>query len=648
MNDPLDLSNNNQNDNSSRIKKLQEKLYSPNTQFQIRQRQNLKRHIDEGVKEEWQKDEEDLFANSIPEKKMSFFAKFAIFAFVFFLGATGFAFFKLNSGNQIASLNDVEVNVIGPVSIVGGEELSLDIIITNRNSFPINTVDVVIEYPEGTKLASDLKTDLPRFRELVGDIEPNSSVKKTYSAALFGEEGQNKEISVKAEYRIPNSNAIFESKKNFSLALQSSPIRLVVDTVKESTSGQALEFDVTVSSNSNNDLKNVLVSVDYPFGFSFSESTLKPAFGNDTWYFENMKPQESQKFTVRGILSGQNNEERVFKWNAGLADENSPEKIGVAFISLPKSISLIKPFLALDMSIDGDFNVDLVRDGATQINGRLTYTNNTGAVINDAQIVLKLDGEVLDDSSVQVSGGFFNSTDNTITWNKTTNPNLFTEIPVAKSETLTFTFKTKTLATRQAVYKNPEIILNASISGRRVAEEDVPEDIKVEAAKRIKIASDVVLDILTSYSGEPFANSGPIPPKVEKETTYTLTLNVTNSSNALERGKVRATLPPYVRWNNNFIPSSEKISFDPVSRTLEWDLGDIREHAGFIDPSRNVAVQLALTPSATQVGEAPALLLNPTFYAFDTFTQKEINVVSANPNTDLGKAADIDDAKVVQ
>lgn len=642
MNDPLDLStgNNQPDQNMSRIKKLQEKLYSPNTQFQIRSRQKLNRQIGEDVPKGWGMEEGDNFASSLEKKGLSVFAKMTIFAFVFFLGAVGFAFYKFSGNNQLISAKNVEVSVIGPVAIGGGEELSLDIIIENRHNFPINTVDLVIEYPEGTKRSDDLKTDLQRVREGMGDIPANSIVKKTYTVALFGEEGENKEIDVRAEYRVPNSNAIFESKKNFSLALQSSPVRLVVDAVKETTSGQELEFDVTVSSNSNSDLSDVVIHVDYPFGFSFADSTIRPSEGNDTWIFEKMTPQESKNFKVRGVLSGQNNEERVFKWSSGLAD--------VVFSTIPKSITLMRPFLALDISIDGDFEIDLVRQGANQINGRLTYTNNTGASISDAEITLKLDGEVLEDSSVVVPGGFFNSSDNTIAWNKTTNPDLFSEIAINKTDTLSFNFKTKTLATRQAVYKNPEIILNATIKGKRLSEDEVPEDIEVQAAKRIKIVSDVVLSALTSYKSDSFTNSGPIPPKVEQETTYTINLNLTNSSNLIERGKLKATLPPYVRWLNNFSPSSEKISFEPNSRTIEWDLGDIKEHAGFIDPSRTVSIQIGFTPSTSQLGEAPALLLNPMFTGYDTFTKTEVELAVEKPTTELGRGADPDAGKVVQ
>ena len=190
--------------------------------------------------------------------------------------------------------------------------------------------------------------------------------------------------------------------------------------------------------------------------------------------------------------------------------------------------------------------------------------------------------------------------------------------------------------------------MSSVITGKRIGEGSVPEDIKVEAAKRIKIQSDVALNAVTTFAGGPFENTGPIPPKVENDTTYTVTLNLTNSSNALERGKVRATLPPYVRWNNKIFPSNENVNYDAASRSIEWDLGNVREHVGFIDPARSISVQLTLNPSTSQLGDSPALLISPTFTGYDTFTQTELSQISEAPTTDMGRLSDLDNAKVVQ
>jgi len=651
--EPLDLSSKNPEkdvtsaNKPSRVERLQQKLYSPNAHFEMKPRQEL--HDKEYVyKEGWESTNKSDFAGNVEKTGLSIFAKVAIFAIIFFVGALSYAYFAFmnKTGNVVG--RDVEVTVISPVSIGGGEELSLDIIVENKNTVPIYTVDLIIEYPDGTKSITDLRTNLPRIRDGLGDIQPGQIVKQSYGAALFGEEGDVKDIDVRVEYRLPGSTAIFEQQKKVTVALQSSPIRLLVTSVKEITAQQELVFDVSVISNSNQDLKNVILEAQYPFGFTVTEATRKPTAKNNIWRFDELKPQEEVSFTVTGRLSGQNKEERVFKWNAGIADEGDSNKLGIAFTSVQKGVSITQPFLALELAIDGATEAELVRGGEDPIEARLTYLNNTGAAINDAKIVLTLDGDVLQDSSVQVSGGFFNSTDNTITWDTSTMPEL-KQIPIGGRETLLFRFASKPLATRMSVFKNPEIIIDATVTGRRLAEDDVPEDIKSSTVTRVKFDSDIGLNALASYAGEPFVNTGPIPPRIEQETTYTVTFSLTNSSNFIENGKMTAYLPSYVRWNNKVLPGNEKVSFDPVTRRLEWKLDDIKEHTGFIDPARTVAVQLTLVPSISQLGDTPNLLTEIVFEGIDTFTKTDLNVAAAKiPNIDLGRGSESESSKVVE
>jgi hypothetical protein len=660
MIEPLDLSGENKNNENktdndqsvSKISKLREKLYDPSARFQIRTRRNLsekKYDLDDDWEEE--KEEKEDYISTINKNRfrISIFAKIAIVAFIFFIVSLGYAFYVFYGGSKIITTGNVEITVIGPVSVGGGEELNLDIIIENKGKESIRTVDLVVEYPEGTKSFSDLKTDLPRIRDGIGDIPPNSIVKKSYEAALFGEEGDQKTINVSAEYRVPGSTAIFEKKKIFEVALKSSPIRLVVDTVKEITAGQEINFDVTLTSNSVNTLRDVLVTVDYPFGFTLSDPGIEPISGNNKWYFEKLGPKEEHNFVVSGILEGQDLEERVFKWKAGIADEVKKDELGINFTNAPKSITIIEPFLGLDLTFDGSLENNLVREGASPIVGHLTYKNNTGGAVQDVEIKLKLNGEVLSDESVEVEEGFFNSSDNTILWNNTTSDK-FEKIASGETGALTFQFKTKILATRAAVYKNPEIVVDAIVTGKRLSESGVPEVVNSTSAKKIKIASDIELTAMTSYEGEPFANTGPIPPEVGQETTYTITLDLTNSSNLIKNGRLTATLPEYVRWNNKFTPSNERIYFDAVTRQIEWNLEDVKEHAGFIDPSRTISFQVTLTPSASQIGNTPTLLVNPTFTGLDTFTNTNVSATAENPNTNFGKssqARELEKAQVV-
>lgn len=609
--------------NNSRIEELQKKLYSPNVHFEIKPRKKL-RSRDFNTQNDWNDGslEEKLQAYEEPKRKFNFFMLFFVMALIFFLGALGFAAFNFYGGTKSVSGNDVDISVIGPVAIGGGDELTLDVIIQNNNPSQLETVDLVVEYPDGTKSSEDLRTDLPRVREGLGIIEPNSVVKRSVSAALFGGEGEEKKISVSVEYRLPGGNAIFEKKKEFNVVLQSSPIRLTVDSVKEITSNQELEFNVKLNSNSTETLNNIMVNVDYPFGFTLVDADFETFDKDNTWLFKELRPQEEIVLKIKGRLEGQNQEERVFNFKAGIQDEEIKNELGIVFTTLPKAVTISRPFLELKLAVDGDTSANLVRAGEQQIQGSINYLNNTATNIRDARIVVKLTGDVLNESSMFVSEGFYRSQDNTIIWDRTTT-NKLEEIESGNSGTLAFSFRTKDLATLDTVFKNPEITMDALITGRRVSESPVPEEIESTTFKRIQFVSDVDLYAETLYGQGPFTNTGPIPPKVNSETTYTIKLEVENSSNLVEKGRIFTSLPNYVKWNNKF-SGDGTVTYDSVSRTIEWNIGDINPHVGFTTPRKTAYIQVTLTPSVTQVSQSPALTSQIRFTGYDTFTNSNI------------------------
>jgi hypothetical protein len=317
MEEPLDLSNKDENQykDPTSLDKLQEKLYSPNARFEVKKRKPLKEK-EFKVSEDWEKETDSNYLDNLSKPRVSPFVIMLIVGALFFIGALFYAGFIFVGGTQTISVDQVDVKVIGPVNIGGGEELKFDVIVQNNNQIAIETVDLIIEYPEGTK-ESDLRTEAQRIRIGLGNMEPNSIIKKEFAIALFGEEGENKDIKIKVEYRNQNSVAIFEKETSYQVALQSSPIRLVIDNVNKISSNQELIFDVELSSNSNQTLNNVGIKVDYPFGFTFIDSEIRPSRGNNLWIIDSLEPQEKVSFEVKGTLIGQNNEERVWRGKCG-------------------------------------------------------------------------------------------------------------------------------------------------------------------------------------------------------------------------------------------------------------------------------------------------------------------------------------------
>jgi hypothetical protein len=130
-------------------------------------------------------------------------------------------------------------------------------------------------------------------------------------------------------------------------------------------------------------------------------------------------------------------------------------------------------------------------------------------------------------------------------------------------------------------------------------------------------------------------NSGPIPPQVEKETTFTVVWNIVNTTSNITDARVVGVLPSYVKWYGTIMPSTEKITYDPATNSVVWLPGDIPSGTGIAKPPREVAFQVVLLPSLSQVGATPLLVTGIKFDARDTYTNTMMTKTVRDVTTDL-------------
>jgi hypothetical protein len=150
---------------------------------------------------------------------------------------------------------------------------------------------------------------------------------------------------------------------------------------------------------------------------------------------------------------------------------------------------------------------------------------------------------------------------------------------------------------------------------------------------QVTLSSNTSVTAQTLHFEGPFSNSGPVPPRAEDETSYTIVWTVRNSSNAIANAAVAANLPPYVRFIS--AASGSGITYDDASRTVRWNLGDITAGAGYTLPERQAAFQVAFTPSSSQIGDAPPLTGAAVLTGQDRFAQVPVQASAEAPTTRL-------------
>lgn len=580
------------------------------------------------------------------QKKNPLIALFVASVLFFIIASVASGFFFLRGGQPVSG-NNIQVEMLGPTTIGGGEELVLQVAFTNKNPVALRAADFIVDFPEGTRSADDVSKNQRQTREQLGVVKSGETVNKTIRAVLFGEEGSQQSVKVTLEYGIESSNAIFFKEQEYGITLSAAPVSLAVTAPKEVVSGQDVSFTVVASSNSPTLLKNLLLKAEYPFGFQFSEGSQKPIASNNVWDLGDLPAGGKRTITIKGTLVGQNTDERFFRFFLGAESEENEKEMGVTYVMKPASLKIAQPFLSAQLSLDGSSAEKAVVKAGKNVRADITWKNNLPSTVLDGEIKIKITGAALDRNSITTERGFFNSNDNTIVWTGSTDSAL-QSVESGESGRVGFTFSTLGLASGQT-FKNPELIFEVSVGGRRVSEIGSPETITSGSKHTLQIATDLLLSSKVTRSTGPFANVGPVPPKVGQETTYTVTWSALSSSNAVEDVVVKTTLPTYVRFMGTVSPAGEKVEYSPVGGTVTWKVGTV-EPGSQTSAKKEVSFQVALLPSSSQVKTTPILINEQSISGTDRFTGATVGTTRPLQTTRLSAdpAAQFTDGVVVE
>lgn len=545
-------------------------------------------------------------------------ARFFIVALGFFLiTAAGAAFYLIYGGNSVSS-NNVNVAIQGPTTIASGDTVPLLITIENRNPVAIQSATVAIDFPQGTKSADDATIDLSHYTESLGDIASGGKVERTVRAVVYGSEGQHVALPLKITYRTEKSTSVFVKNKQYDFTITSSPISLTIKTLSQVSAGQPVTVDVTVRSNASTPLENVGVLAEYPFGFQPNSVTPQPVSPSGTLFnIGTLQPGEEKHIVVKGVVSGENNDDRIFKFTGGTLANATASALATPYTTQTAAIKLTKPFLSTTLEVNQDTSVSPVVDAGAPVRVAVTWVNTLATPVTNAHISVRLSGSGFDPSSVVGGNGFYRSIDSTILFDPSTNPALATLQPGDTGQG-TFTFRSKSAAALGSL-RDPSITMQVSVAGQRLSETNVPETLTSTLSRTVKVGTNLALASSIVHTTGPFKNGGPWPPQANSETTYTVEYTLANTGNTVAGTMVTAALPSYVRYTGSATAGSS-ITYNDTTRTITWTAGDIPSGS-----SKSVAFQIGFTPSTEQQGSSPVLLFAQQVTGVDRFTQRQIS-----------------------
>ncbi|MES2315468.1 MAG: hypothetical protein V4486_01900 [Patescibacteria group bacterium] len=622
-------------DKLNRIEELKRKLFSRNYQTKIEHRESFTDMKTPNIPASW--GEGVQVAKDLGEKffqKTTFFKKFFLFSLGIFVLALGYASYMFFVSGNTVSNDNIDISILGNAFTAGGEELPLQISVTNKNTSPLQLVDLVVEYPKSSETLSG--SDTERIRESLGTIDAGAIRNENIKVVLFGEQGTVRPIKVSIEYRVEGSNAIFVKEKSYDVNINSTPINLSVDAPETASSNDEISFNIKAALNATRPAEKILLKVDYPVGFQFVKANPMPSFGNGVWDLGDLAPGAEKNISIEGrMLDVFDGEEKIFKIWTGTQSAADKAAIDVVFNSLEQKITIKKPQIEAGLYIDGVHQREYQGYSNTPITGEIRYANNLDTTINDMQIRATITGNAINRKTINAQQGFFDSSTNTIVWDKNSSSK-FQEVNPGDSGSVTFSFTPLSLlSASDGLLSSPSINIDVKISGKQAQEGYDTQNLSNTESSVIKIISDSGLATKALYFSGPFKNTGPIPPQVEKETTYTVVWSLSNTANSISKAQVHSTLPSWVNFVGKFSPSTEDLTYNASTKEITWNVGNIPRGAGITTAGREISFVISLSPSLSQVNTAPTIINDAVLTGHDDFANVDVRVNKGSLTTRL-------------
>lgn len=557
------------------------------------------------------------------KKGMRFRTKVLLGGLVLFLLSLAVAAVFFYRGDPVSGSN-ITVNVDGPLSVGGGDIMTLDVKVQNLNVVPIEFATLIVTYPKGVQSTIDPGRELFTERIQLNNVAPSEEVKVPVRMLVFGEENDAKTVNVSVEYRVKGSNATFKKDAlPYEFKIGTSPVILNVNAVKRIPTDQETTIELVVQSNSKEPFSDLLLRASYPQGFDFISATPDTTSGEDVWKLKDLKPGEEQKISIKGRVKGLQDDENEFVFEVGVANAGDPFDIASSLSKRTHVMTIERPFLDVAVKINGSLVEPTVIDASGVANVTIDFTNALDTPIYDGVITVELSGNSLDEMSVRPIDGFYDSRVNTITWDGNDVSDL-REIVAGAQNSVSFTVES-----RGDTRLTPEMKLKVSIAGSRVGEDRVPEQVVGTVSRSIRVASGVKFTSSAVYTEGPFTNSGPVPPVAEETTTYSVLLAVKNGTNPTTATEVTATLPQYVKWSDT-TSNDSAVRYNSANRTLRWSVGELKANE-----YKELWFQVELTPSLSQIGSILNLVGQQRLKATDRFTDESVSATAPELSTSL-------------
>jgi hypothetical protein len=550
------------------------------------------------------------------------------------------AFFALLVGTfvriqqSLFSENRVTVTVSGP-SNVGGSDLTTFIIsYRNANRSGLSNAELVVSYPSGFRPEANEATFQDNASSSVvaiGDVPAFGEGSFEFSGKFFGSKNTLAYIGAELRYQPKNLESRFSAKGHKSVNLRTASLAVELEApLTISPQGEAT-YLVNYENTSDATLSNVRLKASYPSGFSLIEGDPRPSEGDVVWYLGTLSAGEKGKVRITGILDGIPNETKLFRVELGTFQGDNTF---LSYSDVERTTRVVAPPFGIRQVVNGAAPAAV--DPGDALRYEIQYRNDSPTALREVILTVELEGDALDFSRLRPEKGAYDSARKRIVW-KASDVGQFANLAPNASGKVEFSVPVRgdDFVPESAIAKNFRVKTTAKIESPDVPNPAGANKIVATNTMWVKVNSRLLLETLGSYQNGDIPNTGPIPPTVGEETTYTLRWQLANTTNDVTGAEVSADLPTGARWTGKTFPASETLVYNERTNKIVWSVGSMGVGEGFLSPKRSVSFQVSVRPEVNQVDMEVPLLGVSTAKATDVFTQSLIRSETREKTTNL-------------
>ncbi len=529
------------------------------------------------------------------------------------------------SGNAI-------VEISGPTQVESGKLLTYEITYRNENRLTIKNAVLRVSYPENFKPENNSNFKIENLTSgsfEIGTIKGKTKGKIVLNGKAYSPKGALIYLKASLEYNPSGYSSQFQANGQLGVSVNSAPITLEVLAPQNISSGDVVDYQINYRNDGREVMNNLTIKVQYPDQFIFSSANPGASKENNSWDIGSLGAGESGKIVVSGKLEGERDNIKKVEASIGVSEQNE----FTAYNSESAQTKIIYSPLAIRQIVNKKEKLNVNAGETLEFN--IAYKNNGSIGLRDVIITEKLDGSMLDLSSLKLKGGSFDTDSEAITW-KASDIKALENLGANQGGMISFSIKVKNIFPI-GEEKDKNFIIKSTA---KIDSPDVPTPIsmnKIISSNEIsmKVNTKLAIDVRGYYADNNIPNSGPIPPKVGEETTYTIHWKATNISNDVSGAKVFATLPTNAQMTGSIFPEGANLNYNSRTNEMVWTIGNIKSGTGLLFASPEVAFQVKIKPSPDQVGREVDLLGKTTISAKDLFTEESIMGEHREKNTNL-------------